>query len=68
MANEPIFAARRAYERRLTEDGTLRHRAVGLIVVGASCLLAWMASSDVFTLTVGLIGLGAGIIWRWRLA
>jgi uncharacterized protein YjeT (DUF2065 family) len=68
MAYDPKFAEQRAYERNLTEDSTLRRRAAGLIVVGTGCLLAWMASGDVFTLTVGLIALGAGIIWRWRLA
>jgi ATP-dependent protease HslVU (ClpYQ) peptidase subunit len=68
MANEPMFAARRAYERRLTEDGTLRRRAAGLIVIGVGCLLIAMATGDLFTVTVGLISLGAGGIWRWYLS
>jgi hypothetical protein len=68
MANEPMFAARKAYERRLTEHGTLRRRAVGLIVIGAGCLLIGAVTGDVFTVTVGLISVGAGGIWRWYLA
>jgi hypothetical protein len=68
MADEPVFAARRAYERRLTEDSTLRSRAAGLILVGCTCLLIAMATGDLFTVTVGLIALGAGGIWRWYLA
>jgi hypothetical protein len=67
MANEPLFPEQRAYERRPTENGTLRRRAMGLIVVGAGCLLTGMVSHDVFTVTVGLFGLGAGGIWRWYL-
>jgi hypothetical protein len=68
MANEPMFAERRAYERRQMEDGTLRRRAVGLIVIGVGCLLVGLVSRDVFTVTVGLISVGAGGIWRWYLA
>jgi hypothetical protein len=68
MANEPMFPEQRAYERRRhTEGGTLRRRAVGLIVVGAGCLLIGMVSHDLFTVTLGLIGVGSGGIWRWYL-
>jgi hypothetical protein len=64
MANERKFPEQRALERRLTEHGTLRRRAVGLIVIDVGCLLIGIVSRDVFTVTVGLIGVGAGGIWR----
>jgi hypothetical protein len=38
MADDPTFAVRLAYQRRMMKGGTLRIRAAGLIVVGAGCL------------------------------
>jgi hypothetical protein len=67
MATERKFREQRAYERRLVEDGTLRRRAWGLVVIGAGCLLMGLVSHDAFTLTVGVFALGAGGIWRWCL-
>jgi hypothetical protein len=67
MANE-LVSARRAYERRLTERGTLRRRAVGLILIGACFIVIWGVNRDAFSVTVGLIGVAAGGVWRWCLA
>jgi hypothetical protein len=70
MANERTFAEL-AYERRrlrLTEHGTLRRRAVALVVMGALFLLTGVANRDPFAVTVGSIALAAGGVWRWCLA
>ncbi len=70
MANERTFAEL-AYERRrlrLTEHGTLRRRAVALIVIGGVFLVMGVANRDPFSLTAGSIGLAAGGVWRWLLA
>jgi hypothetical protein len=64
MVNEPMFAARRAYERRLTEHGTLQRRALGLIVIGLAFVAMGSANLDLFDVTVGLIGVAAGGAWR----
>jgi hypothetical protein len=67
MANEPIFAARRAYEHRLAEDGTLRRRALALIVIGLAFVAIGSANLDLFAATVGVISVAAGGAWRWCL-
>jgi small neutral amino acid transporter SnatA (MarC family) len=64
MANEPMFAARRAYERRVTEHGTLRRRALALIVIGLAFVVMGGANLDLFDLTVGVISVAAGGAWR----
>jgi hypothetical protein len=53
MPNDPMFTQQRAYERRLTEHGTLRRRAVGLIAIGAGFLLIGVASHDEFAMRSG---------------
>jgi hypothetical protein len=67
MANEPMFAQQRAYERRLAEDGTLRRRAVGLIVIGAGFIVMGVVAGDAFAGTIGLVSVAAGGVWRWCL-
>jgi hypothetical protein len=69
MAYRRKFPEQRAYERRLAEqrlaeDGTLRRRAWGLVVIGVGCLLIGMATGDVFAVTVGVISVTAGGTWR----
>jgi hypothetical protein len=67
MANERKFPEQWAYERRLMEDGTLRRRALALIVIGLAFIVMGGANLDLFAVTVGLIGVAAGGIWRWCL-
>ena len=67
MANERTFAEQRSYERRLIEYGMLRRRALGLIVIGAGFIVMGVVNSDAFDMTVGLMGVAAGGIWRWYL-
>jgi hypothetical protein len=67
MANEPTFTARRTYERRLPNDGTLQRRAIALIVIGLAFVAAGGANLDLFDATVGVISVGAGGIWLWFL-
>jgi hypothetical protein len=69
MAYRRKFPEQRAYERRLAEqrlaeDGTLRRRAWGLVVIGVGCLLTGMATGDAFAVTVGVISGAAGGTWR----
>jgi hypothetical protein len=67
MANERIFAERRAYERRLTGRGILRRRALGLIVMGLAFIFMAGVNLDIFDATVGCIAVAAGGAWRWCL-
>jgi hypothetical protein len=66
MANR-IFTELRTYERRLMVDGTLRRRAVTLIVIGAGFTVMGVVNRDPFAVTVGSIGIAAGAAWRWCL-
>jgi small neutral amino acid transporter SnatA (MarC family) len=68
MASEPMFAAQPAYERRLTKRGTLRRRALALIVVGLVFVAMGGANLDLFDVTVGVISVAAGGAWRLWLA
>jgi hypothetical protein len=67
IANERMFAERRAWERPLTEHGVLRRRAVGLIAIGTGFIAIGITNRDVFHVTVGLIGVVASGAWRWIL-
>jgi hypothetical protein len=67
MATERKFPEPWAYEQRLTEDGTLRRRALALIVIGLAFIVIGGANLDLFAATVGLMGVAAGGIWPWRL-
>jgi hypothetical protein len=46
MANERKFPEQWAYERRLMEDGTLRRRALALIVIGLAFIVIGGANLD----------------------
>jgi hypothetical protein len=51
-------------ERRLTGHGTLRRRALALIVIGLGFVALAGANLDLFDATVGLISVAAGGAWR----